>query len=113
MKFFHFIAFMFLYLWEVIRSTVNLAMLVLRPRILLHPHFVEVPLELEGQFPRFFFACLVSMTPGSLSVSLDEKRGILLVHLLDARDPQRSIREIKSKIESPLLRVFRSPKSQS
>jgi multicomponent K+:H+ antiporter subunit E len=106
MKFIHSVIFVFLYLWEVVRSTASLTWLVLRPRLDLHPRFVEVPLELREDFPRFLFACLVSMTPGSMSVSLDPGRGVLLVHLLDARDPASSIAQIKSRIESPLLRIF-------
>jgi multisubunit Na+/H+ antiporter MnhE subunit len=109
MKLIHVIHFAVLYLWEVIRSTGNLAWLVLRPKIDLHPRFVDVPLALEGEFPRFFFACLVSMTPGSLSVSLDAEKGILCVHLLDVSDPDVSIAELKSRIEEPLLRIFANP----
>ncbi len=108
MKLIHIIAFVFLYLWEIIRSTVTLAWLVIRPKLDLKPRFVDVPLTLKGEFPRFLFACLVSMTPGTLSVSLDAGRGVLLVHLLDARDPESSISSMKARLEAPLLRIFQS-----
>lgn len=113
MKLYYSIAFFFLYLWEVILSTVSLVTLVVRPQLRLQPCFVDVPLDLEGPSSRFLFACLVSMTPGTLSVSLDGERGILLVHLLDSSDPEASIRELKSRIEMPLLRIFepRNPRS--
>ena len=113
MKLVHVIRFAVLYLWEIIRSTGNLAWLVLRPKIELHPRFVDVPLELEGEFPRFLFACLVSMTPGSLSVSLDAENGVLCVHLLDVRDPKVSVATLKSRIEEPLLRIFGKPTRRS
>lgn len=113
MKLVYLFHFAVLYLWEVIRSTANLAWLVLRPQLDLHPRFVEVPLSLEGDFPRFLFACLVSMTPGSLSVSLDSKRGVLCVHLLDVVDSEASIAELKSRIEEPLLRIFHPSNPQS
>jgi multicomponent K+:H+ antiporter subunit E len=113
MKLIYSIAFVFLYLWEVILSTVNLVTLVIRPQLRLQPCFVDVPLDLQGQFSRFLFACLVSMTPGTLSVSLDDQRGILLVHLLDSGDPEASIRELKSRIEMPLLRIFGPLKPRS
>jgi len=108
MKLIRILIFALLYLWEVIRSTGNLAWLVVRPRQELHPQFVDVPLSLKGEFPRFLFACLVSMTPGSLSVSLDAERGILLVHLLNSNDPDESVRVMKSRLEAPLLRIFQS-----
>lgn len=106
MKFIHSIFFVLIYIWEVIRSTASLTRLVLGPVRNLHPSFVKVPLELRGEFSQFLLACLVSMTPGSLSVSLDRRRSVLLVHLLDSKDPEVSIAEIKSRIEAPLLRIF-------
>ncbi len=109
MKLIYIIQFALLYLWEVVRSTGSLAWLVLRPDLKLRPRFVDVPLELEGEFPRFLFACLVSMTPGSLTVSLDARRGLLCVHLLDVTDPDVSTAALKSRIEAPLLRIFNKP----
>lgn len=106
MKFFHILAFMLIYLREVVVSTWRLAQLVLSPRLDLKPRFVEVPLDLQGEMPRFLFACLVSMTPGSLSVGIDPDRGLLIVHLLDAPDPEAAIREIKAVFEQPLIRIF-------
>jgi multisubunit Na+/H+ antiporter MnhE subunit len=46
------------------------------------------------------------MTPGSMSVGLDAERGILRVHLLDARDPDAAVREMKEVFEKPLIRIF-------
>lgn len=97
-----------IYVREVIRSTFRLGQLVLSPRLSLTPCFVEVPLDLKGEMPRFLFACLISMTPGSMSVGLDPDRGILLVHLLDAPNEAAAIDEIKNVFEKPLIRIFGS-----
>jgi multicomponent K+:H+ antiporter subunit E len=106
MKIVHFIVFAGIYLREIVLSTFRLAWLVLSPKIKLHPCFVDVPLDLAGELPRFLFACLISMTPGSMSVGLDAERGILRVHLLDARDPDAAVREMKEVFEKPLIRIF-------
>ncbi|TAG10649.1 MAG: hypothetical protein EAZ42_02985 [Verrucomicrobia bacterium] len=106
MRIFYAIYFIFLYLWEVILSTWNLMCWVMKRDVNPQSCFVDVPLTLRGDFPRFLFACLVSMTPGSLSVALDPDRGVLCVHLLDAPDQGAAIAEMKSRIEAPLLRVF-------
>jgi multicomponent K+:H+ antiporter subunit E len=107
MKVLYLLQFTGTYLFEVMRSTGQLAWLVVRPRIDLHPRFVRVPLELEGEMARLLFACLVSMTPGTLSVALDAERRELLVHLLDSRDERVSVAEIKERIERPMLRIFK------
>jgi multisubunit Na+/H+ antiporter MnhE subunit len=106
MKLFHILLFMLIYLREVVMSTWRIARLVLSPRLDLKPRFVEVPLNLQGEMPRFLFACLISMTPGSLSVGINPDRGLLMVHLLDAPDPEAAIREIKEVFEQPLIRIF-------
>ena len=106
MKLFHLVMFALIYLREVVRSTFRLALLVLHPKLRLNPRFVEVPLDLRGELPRFLFACLISMTPGSMSVGLDHERGVLEVHLLDALDPDAAIEEMKTIFEQPLIRIF-------
>ena len=108
MKLVYAIWFVVLYGWEVIYSTLRLAQLVLSPRLSLTPCFVEVPLDLKGEMPRFLFACLISMTPGSMSVGLDPDREVLQVHLLDAPDEAAAIDEIKTVFEKPLIRIFGS-----
>ncbi len=106
MKLFHILVFMLIYLREVVLSTWRIAVMVLRPRLDLKPQFVEVPLDLQGEMPRFLLACLISMTPGSLSVGVNPERGLMIVHLLDAPDPDAAIREIKDVLEQPLIRIF-------
>lgn len=109
MRVLHALVFVFLYLWEIVLSTFRIALLLLRPRLQLQSRFVEVPLELQGPLARFLYACLISMTPGSMSVALDNERDILLVHLIDAPDEKDAIRELKESFEAPLMRIFGNP----
>jgi multisubunit Na+/H+ antiporter MnhE subunit len=106
MKVIHALVFALIYLWEVVLSTWKLALTVLRPKLRINPRFIEVPLDLKQELPRFLFACLISMTPGTMSVGLDARRGILLVHVLDAPDPDAAVRDMKKTFEQPLIRIF-------
>jgi multicomponent K+:H+ antiporter subunit E len=106
MKLIHALVFVLIYLWEIVLSTARIAVLVLSPKPRLNPCFVEVPLDLRGELPRFLFACLISMTPGSMSVGLDQENNVLLVHLLDAPDPAAAVAEMKAVFEKPLVRIF-------
>lgn len=107
MRILYILTFALIYLREVVLSTWRLVVLVVQPTPQLRPTFVEVPLDLKSEFSQFLFACLISMTPGTLSVSLDRERRILLVHVLDSEDPDNSIQELKNNFEAPLLRIFR------
>ncbi len=106
MKAIHALVFILIYLWEVIYSTYKLALIVLHPKPVLNPRFIDVPLDLKGEMPRFLFACLISMTPGTMSVGLDHDRGVLIVHVLDAPDPEAAVRDMKKTFEQPLVRIF-------
>jgi multisubunit Na+/H+ antiporter MnhE subunit len=108
MKLLYSISFALLYIREVIVSTGRIAAVIVRPNLDINPCFVEVPLTLRGEFAQFLYACLISMTPGSLSVSLDRERSVLVVHLLDARDPDTAVSVLKSSFEDPLIRIFGS-----
>ncbi len=106
MKAYHALVFILFYLWEVVFSTYKLALTVLSPEIKLNPRFIDVPLDLQNELPRFLFACLISMTPGTMSVGLDRERGVLIVHVLDAPDPAAAVRAMKRNFEQPLVRIF-------
>lgn len=106
MKVIHALVFVIIYLWQILFSTWKLALTVLRPKLDINPRFIEVPLDLNRELPRLLFACLISMTPGTMSVGLDARRGILLVHVLDAPDPAAAVREMKQTFEQPLIRIF-------
>jgi multicomponent K+:H+ antiporter subunit E len=113
MRVIHALAFIVFYLWEIAYSTLRIALLLLRPKLQLQSRFVEVPLDLEGSLARFLYACLISMTPGSMSVALDDERDILIVHLIDAPDEEEGIRELKKSFETPLIRIFGKPSNKS
>jgi multisubunit Na+/H+ antiporter MnhE subunit len=49
----------------------------------------------------------ITLTPGTTSVHLDEEETTLVVHALDARDPDGVRRTIKDGLERPLLRRTR------
>lgn len=103
---FHIVSFAVLYLRELIWSTARIAVLVVSPKIDLSPQFAEIPLDLRGDFPILVFVCLISMTPGSLSVALDRERHVLLIHLLDVHDPEGEIKRMKTQFETPLMKIF-------
>ncbi|MGA0846097.1 MAG: Na+/H+ antiporter subunit E [Luteolibacter sp.] len=106
MKLIHLIVFVLIYLWEVIYSTWKLAILVLHPRPKIDPCFVELPMDLRGELPQFLFACLISMTPGTMSVSLNREQQTLTVHVLNAPEPRAAVAEMKRTFEKPLIRIF-------
>lgn len=97
------------YLGELVRTNVDVAMAVLAPRLRQHPGIVAVPLDCETDIEITAVANLVSLTPGSISLSLSKDRRTLYVHVMDVErghlDEFR--REVKEGIERRVLELIR------
>jgi multicomponent K+:H+ antiporter subunit E len=89
-------------LWDIIVANFQVALQVLGPNARLHPTFFELPLDLDDEFAITLLASIVSLTPGTVSSDVSMQRRVILVHALDARDPQQVIATIKQRYEQPL-----------
>lgn len=100
-KTYAFIAFVGFYLVKLVQANLYMAYDILTPRMLDNPGFAEIRLDLKTDFGLLLFSNLVSMTPGTLSIDIDRKREILLVHLLymDKREAtEKEIMKIMKRI---------------
>lgn len=91
---------------DIVTANWRVARQVIGPLHRLAPAFVEVPLDLRDPFVCTVLASVVSLTPGTVSIDVDQRRWILLVHALDAPDPPALVREIKDRYETPLKEMF-------
>lgn len=92
--------------WDVLRANFLVARLVLGPTRRLRPGFVRVPLALREPGPLAALAALLTLTPGSVSVAVSPDRSELTVHFLHLEDPEREVRDIKSRYEKTIAEVF-------
>jgi multisubunit Na+/H+ antiporter MnhE subunit len=74
-------------LWEIVKGTWNVVLVVLHVRPLAHPGLVAVPFEERSRLGVFVSALAMTISPGSFPVEFDWNRRIMLVHFLDASDP--------------------------
>lgn len=91
---------------DIIVANGAVARRVVGPLGRLKPAFVEVPLDLRDPFVATILASIVSLTPGTVSIDVDQQRWVLYLHALDAPDPAALIREIKQRYEAPLKEIF-------
>ena len=82
------------------------ARLILGPRAALRPGFVRVPVDLREPYAVFTLACIITLTPGTVSSSISEDRRWLLVHALDVDDEAALIADIRQRYELPLKEIF-------
>lgn len=91
---------------DIVVANGAVARRVIGPLGRLKPAFVEVPLDLRDPFVATILASIVSLTPGTVSIDVDQQRWVLSLHALDVPDPAALIREIKQRYETPLKEIF-------
>jgi multisubunit Na+/H+ antiporter MnhE subunit len=99
-----FAAFLGIFMRELVLANIAVAKTVLfQPLAELAPGFVTYPVGHLGDFEIVALSHCITLTPGTTSVEISEDRKTLLVHALDARDPQGVCDGIKKTLETPIL----------
>ena len=74
------------------------------PARLVQPHWLQFSSELESPALRALLGTMISLTPGTMTVELDDD-GTIWVHVLVAEDDNEVIRRIRDVLERPLRRL--------
>ena len=73
---------------DILKGTFEVTLVTLHLRRLVQPGIVTVPIGERSPLGVAVWAVVTGLPPGSFFVDLDRTRGVALVHLLDARDPE-------------------------
>ena len=73
---------------DVLVGTWEVALVTLHLRPLERPGIVEVPIGEKTPTGVVVWAVIVGLTPGSFFVDVDGARGVVLIHIIDASDPE-------------------------
>ena len=93
-------------LYDIVVANIQVAIRILGPERHLTPRFIWLPLDIRDPHGIAALAGIITMTPGTLSSDLTADRRYLLVHALDADDPDAVCAEIKQRYEAPLMEIF-------
>ena len=75
-------------LWEIVKANIDVAARVWSPTLRIEPQLVRVPCELETDLGTVIYANSITLTPGTVTVSVDMETNELLVHALSAQAAQ-------------------------
>lgn len=97
-----------LFIWECIKGNVHVAYLVCHPDLPIRPGIVKVKTRLKSETGLTFLDSSITLTPGTMTVDTDAKRGFLYVHWIDvkATDVDGATRRIVAVFERILVRIF-------
>jgi multicomponent K+:H+ antiporter subunit E len=96
-------------LYDVVVANLQVTVIILGPMSRLRPAFVRVPLELRTDFAVTVLASTVTLTPGTVSVEVEDDgtgRRRLVVHALRCLDPDDMVRTIKERYERRLKEIL-------
>ncbi|MDI6883981.1 MAG: Na+/H+ antiporter subunit E [Hadesarchaea archaeon] len=97
------------YIWAELKAHASVIYRILHPRMPIRPGIVRVPTELKTDFGVTGLANAITMTPGTLSVEIDEEKPSLYVHWIDVKavEPEQTSKQIAWPFERFLRRIFR------
>ncbi len=101
------VEYMLVVLWDIVMANIAVARIILFKKDAdRQPGFVCVPLELRTPEAITVLAGTITMTPGTVSCDLSAQGHNLLVHCLDAPNPEEVRDQIKSRYERRLKEIF-------
>jgi multicomponent Na+:H+ antiporter subunit E len=83
-----FVPFSFAVFREVVAGTWEVTLVTLHLRPLKSPGIVQVPIGERTQVGVAVWALITGLAPGTFFVEVDEKRRVVLIHVIDAGDPE-------------------------
>lgn len=94
-------------MWDILVANVVVAWTILtKSNEAMQSTWVTIPLDLKRPEAISILAGTITLTPGTVSADLSNKGHALLVHALDAADPDAVRDEIKQRYERRLKEIF-------
>ena len=101
------VEYIFVVLWDICVANVQVAYVILfKTNASTKPAWISIPLELRTPEAITVLAGTITMTPGTVSCDVVADGRSLLVHCLDAADPDAVRDEIKTRYEARLKEIF-------
>ena len=94
--------------WYCMKANLQVAYLVLHPKMPIRPGIVRVKTELKTETARTALANSITLTPGTLTVDVKPEKGELFVHWLtvETEGTEEATERIVTRFEGLLKRIF-------
>lgn len=87
-RFLHFWPFLVAEVWNIVTGTWTVALITLHLRPLASPGIVAVPIGERTPAGVAVSAMATTLSPGTFLVDVDWEKGVMLIHSIDASDPE-------------------------
>lgn len=104
---FRLLSYILLVIWDILIANVIVAWTILtKSNDAIQSTWISIPLDLKRPEAITILAGTITLTPGTVSADLSDRGHALLVHALDAGDPDAVRDEIKERYERRLKEIF-------
>ncbi len=100
------IIYLFVFLFELIKSNLDVARRVITPSLPINPGIVEVKTKLKSRMGRMILANSITLTPGTLTIDIQDDT--LYIHWIDVKseDINEATEQIVRKFEKYLEKIY-------
>jgi multicomponent Na+:H+ antiporter subunit E len=104
--FFYTLAYLVVFLYELVKSNIDVARRVITPSLPINPGIVEVKTKLKSKMGRMILANSITLTPGTLTIDIQDD--ILYIHWIDVQseDIDVATQTIVRKFEKYLEKIY-------
>jgi multicomponent Na+:H+ antiporter subunit E len=102
------LAYLFVFLWEMLKANIHVALIVLRPGKPIKPGIVKIKTGLKNETALTILANSITLTPGTFTVDIRPDRGELYIHCITVAsfDLETNTAAIGGRFERILKEVF-------
>ncbi len=87
--------FLGLLVWDIIKGTWQVTTFVIGLRKLDHPGILKIPLGNHSRAGTGIVSLFITLSPGSFLVDIDWEERVMLVHVIDASDPDTTRKDVE------------------
>lgn len=91
-------------LWQIVLANIDVAYRVLHPKMPIDPRVIEFETSLRGDFALTTLANSITLTPGTITISVESKKGKFQVHAL-SKEPADGLL-VDQTMQKKVARVF-------
>ncbi|MMZ61884.1 Na(+)/H(+) antiporter subunit E [compost metagenome] len=92
---------------ELVKSGVDVIKHILRPKLQIRPGIFAYTTKLEGDWEITLLSCLITLTPGTLTMEVSEDGKTLYIHAIDIGEVNLVRGQIRDTFEKAIMEVTR------
>ena len=104
--FFYTGVYLLVFFWDLVKSNIHVALIVLKPSLPINPGIVKTKTVLKSKMARLILTNSITLTPGTLTVDIEDD--ILYIHWIDVKseDIEIATEKIVKKFEKILVKIY-------